>query len=943
MSNIDPRAVWPGWETVRLIGRGSFGAVYEIRRDVFGDTEKAALKVISIPQSDSDIQEMVSDGYDEESITSTFQAHLKSIVAEYSLMRKLNGSANVVNCDDVRYVQHEDGYGWDIFIKMELLTPLAEALPAKVPEEQAVKIGKDLARALVQCRQFDIVHRDIKPQNIFVSPLGDYKLGDFGIAKTVEKTSGGTKIGTYKYMAPEVYNNQPYGAGADIYSLGLVLYWLLNERRMPFLPLPPEKLKAGMEEQARLRRFGGEALPAPAHGSPALRQIVLRACAYDPKARYQSAEELLQALEALGAIHESPVDPGERRFAPVGVGVLDDPKTVTDGNGLSRAPAPARETAISEEEATVGVFGSASVGATSGRPAVTPTPEPENAMVRAPIARGEDATVGVFGAAKAEKPAPVGAEQSLEPRTLPARRDALGGPQKTEPSPEEDGTVSVFDTAAPVGTTIGRPPAASGAETPNNTVGAGLAPARGRGQATGVPGGASPSPTAEDEDKTRGAFDRKAPQPDVPRPETQKSRPGRFKKKHILLAGIAAVLTVMLIGLLLLKTEQNKRAAAERARQEQLAAETAAAYENALALLENGLYEEAIAAFETLGDCRDSRSRVSEAEQRLEEAQNEEKCAAEYARAEALANSGEYYMAALVFYQIKDYRDSWDRCFALWGQITGSETLSAGGYHTVGLRADGTVVATGNNASGHCDVSGWTDVVAISAGENHTVGLRADGTVVATGWNNYGQCDVSDWTDVVAVSAEENYTVGLRADGTVVGLYQYYAGAGDFRDVAAISSGYNHTVGLKADGTVVATGSNASGQCDVSGWRNVVAVSAGGFHTVGLRADGTVVATGYNEYSQCYVSGWRDVVAISSGYNHTVGLKADGTVVATGSNASGQCDVSGWRNVVAVSAGNSHTVGLLADGRVVAAGSNRFGQCDVSTWRLALPTRQARN
>ena len=298
----EKKVLWPGWETVRLIGHGSFGAVYEIERDVLGDKEKAALKVITIPQSDSDITEMLSDGYDDESITSTFKEHLKSIVSEYSLMRKLNGSANVVSCDDVRYVQHDDGIGWDIFIKMELLTPLISALPEHISDELTIKIAKDICHALVQCKQFDIIHRDIKPQNIFVSPLGDYKLGDFGIAKTVEKTSGGTKIGTYKYMAPEVYNNQPYGVGADIYSLGLVLYWLLNERRLPFLPLPPEKLRAGLEEQARLRRFNGEPIPAPAHGSEELKQIVLKACAYDPKDRYQSAEEMLRALELMDGV-----------------------------------------------------------------------------------------------------------------------------------------------------------------------------------------------------------------------------------------------------------------------------------------------------------------------------------------------------------------------------------------------------------------------------------------------------------------------------------------------------------------------------------------------------------------------------------------------------------------------------------------------------------------
>ena len=302
MNDLD-RVSWPGWETVQLIGRGSFGSVYEIQRDVFGDIEKAALKVISIPRNASDIDELYSDGYDDESITSTFQSHLKSIVAEYSLMRKMSSCANIVNCEDIRYVQHDDGIGWDIFIKMELLTPLTKFLPEAVPVETVVQIAKDMCVALDTCKQHDIIHRDIKPQNIFVSDNGDFKLGDFGIAKTIEKTMGGTKIGTYKYMAPEVYNNQPYGAAADIYSLGLVLYWLLNERRMPFLPLPPAKLKVGMEEHARQRRFAGEQIPKPAHGSEKLKEITLKACAYTPALRYASAREMLQQLqsECMGA------------------------------------------------------------------------------------------------------------------------------------------------------------------------------------------------------------------------------------------------------------------------------------------------------------------------------------------------------------------------------------------------------------------------------------------------------------------------------------------------------------------------------------------------------------------------------------------------------------------------------------------------------------------
>ena len=94
--------------------------------------------------------------------------------------------------------------------------------------------------------------------------------------------------------------------------------------------------------------------------------------------------------------------------------------------------------------------------------------------------------------------------------------------------------------------------------------------------------------------------------------------------------------------------------------------------------------------------------------------------------------------------------------------------FSAGYWHTVGLKADGTVVAVGDNDKGQCDFEGWKDIVAVSVGWDYTVGLKADGSVVAAGSNDQGQCDVAGWTDIAAVSAGTSHTVGLKADGTVV-------------------------------------------------------------------------------------------------------------------------------------------------------------------------------
>ena len=192
-----------------------------------------------------------------------------------------------------------------------------------------------------------------------------------------------------------------------------------------------------------------------------------------------------------------------------------------------------------------------------------------------------------------------------------------------------------------------------------------------------------------------------------------------------------------------------------------------------------------------------------------------------YKRAEELYEAGQYQEAALAFGSLGNYKDSRDRCIPLFQLF--SDSLSANN-HTVALKADGTVMATGYNEYGQCDVFGWRNIVAISAGLFSSAGLKADGTVVAVGYNNYGQCDVSHWRDIVAISA------------------------GDF-----------HTVGLKDDGTVVAVGDNKYGQCDVSHWKDIVAISAGSSHTVGLNADGTIVATGNNSYGECDVSDWAGV------------------------------------------------------------------------------------
>ncbi len=258
--------------------------------------------------------------------------------------------------------------------------------------------------------------------------------------------------------------------------------------------------------------------------------------------------------------------------------------------------------------------------------------------------------------------------------------------------------------------------------------------------------------------------------------------------------------------------------------------------------------------------------------------------------------------------------------------------LDGGGFHTLLLMEDGTVRAFGRNNSGQCDVEGWTDIVAVAGGSWFSVGLRADGTVVAAGENGDGQCDVQDWKNIVAIAAGGHFTLGLDADGVVhaAGLNNYgQADIDGLSGVAEICAGYLFSAARMKDGTFCTFGANDYGSRELTGWSDVIRMAAGDFNTLGLHPDGTVIAAGRSNNGQISVDGLRDICGIACGTYHCVYLHADGTVTAMGKNEYGEINTENWRGVTAVAAGAYHTLGLFADGTVLATGGNEYGQCDV--------------
>ena len=289
------------WYITEKIGEGAYGQVFVIERHELGVVYKSALKAITIPRDKNEIKIVMSDGMSEAEATEYYKKLVQDIVNEFIVMSKLKGNSHIVSYEDHLIIEHDEDIGWDILIRMELLTPLIEyTSDAQMEEREIVKLGIDLCKALEFCRKYDIIHRDIKPENIFIASSGDYKLGDFGISKTVDKTQLGlSRKVTYLYMAPEVYRVDAYGPTVDLYSLGLVMYKLLNNNRAPFMPEYPTPITYDNREEAVAKRVRGETVPNPQHGRSELRTIILKACAYNPEERYHSAREMRKALEKL--------------------------------------------------------------------------------------------------------------------------------------------------------------------------------------------------------------------------------------------------------------------------------------------------------------------------------------------------------------------------------------------------------------------------------------------------------------------------------------------------------------------------------------------------------------------------------------------------------------------------------------------------------------------
>ncbi|MCL1853652.1 MAG: G5 domain-containing protein [Peptococcaceae bacterium] len=315
--------LWGVWHIESLIGESFFGKIYRICRQEHGQSYYSAVKIIALPQDESEIQLLQNKGFDQKTIHEFYRTIAANISTEIALMQQISQPANsgenhivgimdhmIIDTGSERRPPHPTSNlpppapapAFQILIRMELLLPLTTHIrTTPLSPLDIVQLGTHVCQALEVFHRHNIIHNDIEPGNIFVTRDG-YKLGNFAIGRQIRRAASPT-------MAPEFFRGDPYGPNVDTYSLGLLMYSLLNQHRGPFLPAAPQPITPDDHSNALKRRVHGEPLPLLLGASPALNALVLKACAHDPADRFTGPTEMRQALAILAPppSHEDPV------------------------------------------------------------------------------------------------------------------------------------------------------------------------------------------------------------------------------------------------------------------------------------------------------------------------------------------------------------------------------------------------------------------------------------------------------------------------------------------------------------------------------------------------------------------------------------------------------------------------------------------------------------
>ena len=253
------------------------------------------LKHISVPESQRQVQGLLLSGAVKSEAEA--QTYYEQIAAEYqkelTLLQKLSVSENIDAYRGYQIEPKPEGVGYDLYLLADQRKTLREVIAeSPLTNRRAVDLGLDLCGALTDLRKAGYVHCNVKPGNVYLSASGRFMIGDLGLFRNAQLKYASVPVRLLNpYSAPELFDvMKTLNDTVDIYSVGLILYYVYNGGHAPFED-ERTSVKAAVE-----KRTGGETLPAPLYADYEMAAIILKACAYRPEERFRTPAELLNAL-----------------------------------------------------------------------------------------------------------------------------------------------------------------------------------------------------------------------------------------------------------------------------------------------------------------------------------------------------------------------------------------------------------------------------------------------------------------------------------------------------------------------------------------------------------------------------------------------------------------------------------------------------------------------
>ena len=268
--------------------------VFRLRHETSG--VQCTVKHISIPASPIDTKALILTGavQSDEEAHAYYETIVNQFREELMAYRQLTVSPYLCGYSRFQVVAKDGTPGFDIYLLAPLRTSLRTYLEQNaITTKKAIQLGKDLCRGLIELRKNGFIHQDLKPENIFLN--GDvFAIGDFGLTATEDLQHSAIPAKFVNgFTAPEACQSAgTLNLTSDIYAVGMLLYYIYNGNHAAF-----EEANS-TQKYAENRRISGEDLPAPIYADYEMDALIRKACAVDPAERFQTPEELLEALEA---------------------------------------------------------------------------------------------------------------------------------------------------------------------------------------------------------------------------------------------------------------------------------------------------------------------------------------------------------------------------------------------------------------------------------------------------------------------------------------------------------------------------------------------------------------------------------------------------------------------------------------------------------------------